>query len=138
MFTEKAIAYINSQKLLRIASVSTSNQPDNSVTNFAFDGKVFYLSGSGGVRKSRRGKNVLNGNTKVALIIDDREDFDDEGFSLRYVRVYGTVEIVEGEGYEGYNEYMRVTPTISWSWGIEEPVTTRNKDQPSPIKTIHG
>ena len=78
MFTEKAIAYINSQRLLRVATVSANNQPDNTVTGFEFDGKYFYLGSSGDLRGTRRGKNVLNGNTKVALIIDDREDIDDD------------------------------------------------------------
>ena len=43
VFTEKEIAYLKSQPLARIASVSTSGRPDNSATVFEFDGEVFYL-----------------------------------------------------------------------------------------------
>ena len=125
MFTDKAIAYIKSQRVARIATISTSNQPDNSAIGFEFDGKFFYLDSSGELLKTRRGKNVLNGNTDVALIIDDYEDIDDV-YSVRYIRVYGTAEIIEREGKQGKEYYMRITPTISWSWGIEEPVTSTN------------
>lgn len=140
MFTEKAIAYINSQRLLRVATVSANNQPDNTVTGFEFDGEYFYLGSSGDLRGTRRGKNVLNGNTKVAFIIDDREDIDDEDFSVRYIRVYGTAEFVERVwgGSITQSSQMRITPTVSWSWGIESPVTKSNETNPSPIKTVHG
>ena len=70
MFTEKEIAYLNSQPLARIATVSTSGQPDNSATGFEFDGEVFYLGSLGDLRQSRRGKSVLAGNTNVALVVE--------------------------------------------------------------------
>ena len=135
MFTENEIAYLNSQPLARIASVSTSNQPDNSATGFEFDGKVFYLGSMiGDLRQSRRGKSVLAGNTKVALIVDDLASIDP--WRPRYIRIYGTAEFVEREGKFGNKQYMRITPAISWSRGIEP--MERGDGPPPPHRTVHG
>jgi pyridoxamine 5'-phosphate oxidase family protein len=117
MFTKKEIAYLNSQPLARIATVSTSGQPDNSATGFEFDGDVFYLGSLGDLRQSRRGKSVLAGNTNVALVVDDLESIDP--WKPRSIRIYGTAEFVEREGRFGHKHYMRISPTISWSMSIE-------------------
>lgn len=134
MFTEKEIAYLKSQPLARIASVSTSGQPDNSATVFEFDGEVFYLGSLGDLRQSRRGKSVLAGNTKVALVVDDLESIDP--WRPRGIRIYGTAEFVERDGRFGHKHYMRITPTISWSMNIEptEIVGGRPKAQ----RTVHN
>ncbi len=134
MFTEKEIAYLNSQPLARIATVSTSDQPDNSATRFEFDGEVFYLSSIGDLRQSRRGKSVLTGNTKVALGVDDLESIDP--WKPRGIRIYGTAEFVEREGRFGYKHYMRITPTISWSMNLEP--TEFVDGRPTHHRTVHG
>ena len=133
MFTEKEIAYLNSQPLARIASVSTSGQPDNSATGFEFDGEVFYLGSIGDLRQSRRGKSVLAGNTKIALLVDDLESIDP--WKPRSIRIYGTAEFVEREGRQGHKHYMRITPTISWSTNIEP--TEKIGGRPMPQRTDH-
>ena len=117
MFTEKEIAYLNSQPLARIATVSTSGQPDNSATGFEFDGEAFYLGSLGDLRQSRRGKSVSAGNTNVALVVDDLESIDP--WKPRSIRIYGTAEFIEREGRFGHQQYMRISPTISWSMGVE-------------------
>ena len=134
MFTEREIAYLKSQPLARIASVSTSGQPDNSATGFEFDGEVFYLGSIGDLRQSRRGKSVLAGNTKVALIVDDLESIDP--WKPRSIRIYGTVEFVEREGRFGNKHYMRMTPTISWSANLEP--TDFVDGRPIPHRTVHS
>jgi hypothetical protein len=45
MFTEKEITYIQSQPLARLATVSTSHQPDVAPVGFKFDGEKFLISG---------------------------------------------------------------------------------------------
>jgi len=37
----------------------------------------------------------------------------------RYLRIYGTAELVERQGQFGLAPSMRITPTISWSWNLE-------------------
>ena len=133
MFTDKEIAYLNSQPLARIATVSTSGQPDNSPTGFEFDGEVFYLGSKGDLRQSRRGKSVLAGNTKVALVIDDLESIDP--WKPRSIRIYGTVEFVERDGRFGHQHYMRFIPTISWSANLEP--TEFAGGRPIHHRTVH-
>jgi hypothetical protein len=46
-------------------------------------------------------------------------------WQARGTRIYGSAELVEREGRFGPGVYMRITPTISWSWGIEEAIFRR-------------
>jgi hypothetical protein len=43
-------------------------------------------------------------------------------WSPRGIRIYGTAQIVEHAGHVGRSMYLRITPTISWSWNIEPAV----------------
>ena len=45
MFTENEIAYINSQRLGRIATVNADGQPDVVPIGYEFDGSIFYIGG---------------------------------------------------------------------------------------------
>jgi len=133
MFTENEIAYLKSQPLARIATVSPSGQPDNSATGFEVEGQVIYLGSLGDLRQSRRGKSVLAGNTKVALIVDDLESIDP--WKPRSIRIYGTAEFVERDGRFGPKHYMRITPTISWSANLEP--TEYVGGRPVYHRTVH-
>ena len=42
MFSEKEIAYLKSQKLARIATVSADGEPDVAPVGFTFDGQRFH------------------------------------------------------------------------------------------------
>ncbi|NUS93376.1 MAG: PPOX class F420-dependent oxidoreductase, partial [Nocardia sp.] len=35
-----------------------------------------------------------------------------------YLRVYGTAELVRREGQFGQAPYIRITPTVSWSFNL--------------------
>ena len=71
MFSEKEIAYLKSQRLARIATVSDTLQPDVAPAGFEFDGVYFYI---GGLQQTRTNKykNVVGGNNKVDLVVDVR------------------------------------------------------------------
>jgi len=92
MFTPQEIDYIKSQPLARIGTVSDDSQPDVSPVGFEFDGEYFYIGGMNN-QATRKYKNVANGNTKVALSVDDLKSVDP--WSPRGIRVFGTAEIVE-------------------------------------------
>ena len=132
MFTEKEVAYLKSQPLARVATVSPDGQPDAVPVGFEFDGQQFYVGGRN-PSNTRKHRNVRAGNRKVALIVDDLESVNP--WRPRGIRIYGTGELVQREGRFGPGEYMRITPVTSWSWGIESP--------PSPgrgfyvHKTVH-
>ena len=95
MFTEKETAYIKSQHLARIGTVSANAQPDVTPVGFEFDGKHFYVGGINN-ETTRKYKNVTTSNTQVALTIDDLKSVNP--WSPRRVKVYGRAEIVERQG----------------------------------------
>lgn len=114
-FTEEEIAYLASQRLARIATAAADGQPDVAPVGFDFDGTYFYVGGRA-PEKTRKFKNVRAGNAKVALVIDDLASVDP--WSPRGIRVFGTAEVVDHEGYAGPGKYLRIAPQISWSWNL--------------------
>jgi len=115
-FTDAEITYVRSQPLGRLATVADDDQPDVVPVGFDFDGTYFYISGYGDTLKTKRVRNVLAGHEKVALVVDDLASTDP--WTPRFLRVYGTADIVERDGYAGRKEYLRITPTVSWSWNL--------------------
>jgi pyridoxamine 5'-phosphate oxidase family protein len=124
MFSEREITYLKSQPLARLATVADDGQPDVAPVGFEFDGHDFYIGGKIPT-VTRKYKNIKNGNTKVALVIDDLETVDP--WNPRGIRIYGTAEIVERRGMFGKGVYLHVTPTVSWSWSLEEPAFVAGK-----------
>lgn len=117
MFTEKEREYLTSGKLARIATVAGDGQPDVTPVGFEFDGMHFYVGGLD-VTRTRKYRNVKNASNKVALVIDDLASVNP--WQPRGIRVYGNAEVVQREGYAGSGNYLKVTPTVSWSWNVEE------------------
>lgn len=117
-FTEEEIAYLRSQMTARVATVSADGQPDAVPLAFEFDGAGFWVGGVGeAVLRTRKFRNVRAGNHKVALVVDDLASLDP--FVARGIRVYGHAgPPVERAGLVGPGIYMRITPTVSWSWNM--------------------
>lgn len=117
-FTDEEIAYLRSQPIARVATLSDDGQPDVVPLAFEFDGTFFWVGGAGpSVADTRKFRNVRAGNRKVALVIDDMVSFDP--FIARCIRIYGDAEQpVERVGMVGPGLYIRITPTISWSWNM--------------------
>ncbi|OGO26760.1 MAG: pyridoxamine 5'-phosphate oxidase [Chloroflexi bacterium RBG_16_52_11] len=121
MFTEREVAFLKSQPLARLATVAPDGQPDAAPVGFEFDGQVFYVGGHSPTH-TRKYKNVQAGHTQVALVVDDLVSVDP--WRPRGIRIYGTAELVERAGQFGPGIYMRITPSVSWSWSIEKPAFT--------------
>ena len=119
MFSEKEIDYLKSQRLARIATVSSQAQPDVAPVGYEFDGQYFYVGGLQ-QRKTLKYRNVHGGNPRVALVIDDMESFDPP--RPRGIKIHGAAEIEEKQGQSGASPYLKIRPLKYWSWGIEEPV----------------
>ena len=137
-FTAEEVAYLKSQPLARIATVSAEGQPDAVPVGFHFDGTYFYV---GGIDPSntRRSHNVRAGNNQVALVIDDLVSVDP--WTPRFLRVYGTAELIDREG-SGHSMFsgrsiMRITPTISWSWNLDADTSTVHDSEFGPRRTVH-
>lgn len=118
-FTPQEVEYLRSQPLARIATRSSSGQPDVVPVAFEFDGERFWVGGSGAsVLATRKVRNVVDGNREVALVVDDMVSFDP--FVARGIRIYGRAEPpVERVGMVGPGHYVRITPTVSWSWNMD-------------------
>ena len=122
-FTDEEVAYLRSQPLARLATVGADDQPDVVPLAFEFDGTHFWLGGVGkSVLDTRKFRNLAAGNEKVALVVDDLVSLDP--FIARSIRVYGDAAgPIERVGMMGPGFFMRITPTVSWSWNLAgEPV----------------
>lgn len=128
-FTEEEIAFMRSQPLARIATVGNDGQPDVVPVGFEFDGTYINIGGYQ-PGTTRRHHNVLAGNTKVALVIDDL--VSTQPWTPRFLRVYGTAEVVEGG-----QPYLRVTPKISWSWNLSGQPFSHDDSFTAPHRTAH-
>ena len=115
-FTDEEAAYLESQRLARIATVAPDGQPDVVPVGFEFDGTFLYVGGMDPAR-TRKYLNAQAGSSKVALVVDDL--VSTQPWTPRGLRIYGTAELVERQGQFGTAPYLRITPTISWSWNLE-------------------
>lgn len=84
--------------------------------------------------KTRKFRNVEAGDREVAVVIDDLVSA--QPWSPRYLRIYGTAELVERAGQFGQAWYMRITPTISWSWNLDGAGFSHDR-QVVPRRTVH-
>lgn len=133
-FSADEVAYLASNGMGRIATVDSGGQPDVVPVAVEFDGVVFWVGGGATVTATRKFRNLAAGNQKVALVIDDMPSFDP--FIARGIRVYGRADgPIDRVGMVGPGTYMRITPTVSWSWNLAglpigeqgfEPTCTRH------------
>lgn len=133
-FTDDEVRYLRSQRLARLATVDPGGQPDVAPVGFEFDGTHFWVGGMDPAR-TRKFRNVAAGNTQVALVIDDLVSVDP--WTPRFLRVYGTAELVERDGRFGSAPYMRITPAISWSWNLDGQPFGDDGSQSGPRRTVH-
>lgn len=115
-FSEDEVAYLRSQPLARIATVAADGQPDVVPVGFEFDGTHVHVGGLD-VTTTRKFRNVRAGNAKVALVVDDLVSTDP--WTPRYLRIYGETELVDRDGRFGPGTYLRITPTVSWSFNLD-------------------
>ncbi|MBN6039679.1 PPOX class F420-dependent oxidoreductase [Amycolatopsis sp. 195334CR] len=121
-FSEEEIAYLRSQPLARLSTVSAEGQPDVVPVAFEFDGAGFWVGGGATVVHTRKFRNVAAGQDRVALVVDDLVSMDP--FVARGIRVYGRAGVPqERVGTVGPGHYLPITPVVSWSWNLAgEPV----------------
>jgi pyridoxamine 5'-phosphate oxidase family protein len=131
-FTERELEYLRSQRLGRIATVDPAGQPDVAAVGFRVEQDGTILVGGMRNTRTRKWRNVSAGADRVALVVDDL--VSTKPWRPRGIRIYGTAELVRTEGQFGPGAYLRITPTISWSWGIEP----REERGFRPHGTEHG
>src|ERR1041384_2451827 len=133
-FTEEEIAYLRAQPLGRLGRPRAGGQPDVVPGAVEHDGTFLWVGGGATVRGTRKFRNIASGNHRVALVVDDLVSV--EPFVARGIRVYGDAEQpFERTGLVGPGTYLRITPTVSWSWNLAgQPVG--DEWYPS-TKTVH-
>jgi pyridoxamine 5'-phosphate oxidase family protein len=111
--------YLKTQRLARLASVSPKGQPEVSPVGFEWDGKHFYVGthDQSFFPMTQRYKNISRGNSRVSLVVDDLVSLDP--WKVRGLKVLGKAEVVDHQGIFGKGKYLRITPKVSVSWGIE-------------------
>ena len=118
MFTEAEIEYLNSQPIARLSTLNSGGQPDVVPVAFEFDGHGFWVGGHATVVATRKIRNIVAGRRLVALVVDDLVSL--QPFVARGVRVYGQAgDPVERVGLVGPGVYVRIEPTVSWSWNLD-------------------
>lgn len=110
MFSEQELAYLHAQRLARLATVDDNGQPTVDAVGFSLDGGQI-LIGTHSPVLSRKYRNVLDGNTKVALIVDDLASV--QPWRPRGIKIHGAAEVVERSGHFGPGSYIVITPTVS-------------------------
>src|SRR6266853_1582544 len=105
--SEGETQYLKSQRLARIATVSTKGQPDVVPVGFEFDGKYFWVGSHNQdiFHRTLKYHNVKNGNKLVALTIDDLESI--EPWKPRLIKVYGIADVLDHQGRFGPGKYLR-------------------------------
>lgn len=119
LLSKAEVSYLKTQRLARIASASPKGVPEVSPVGFEFDGRYFWVGSHSQeiFSKTRRYRNITGGSTRVSIVVDDLESVDP--WKPRGIKVSGTAEVMEHNGIFGSGRYIRITPKVSVSWGIE-------------------
>jgi len=128
MFSEQELAFLRTQRIVRIATVAPDGQPTVDAVGFSFDGTRFYVGGFN-ITATRKYKNVVAGNTEVSLVIDELKSV--QPWQALGIRVHGEAEALESQAHFGPGLYLAITPKVTWSWGIED-----QQGKSGPKKTI--
>jgi pyridoxamine 5'-phosphate oxidase family protein len=110
VFTDGEVAYLQSQRMSRLATASASGQPDVSAVGFGLDGDAI-VSGGIDLTKTVRFRH-LKENPRATIVIDDLASTDP--WTPRGVKVRGAATVEEHEG----SLRIRIVPEVIWSWGI--------------------
>lgn len=116
--SDRELEFIRSQPVGRLATVGGDGQPDVVPVAVETDGDHLWVGGPGGVTRTRKFRNVADGNARVSIVFDDLPSVDP--FIARGLRIDGLAEQpFERVGMVGLGTYMRITPTMSWSWNLD-------------------
>jgi pyridoxamine 5'-phosphate oxidase family protein len=117
VFTDLEVAYLDGQRLARLATASASGQPDVSAVGFGLEGDAI-VSGGIDLTKTVRFRH-LQENPRATIVIDDLVSTDP--WSPRGVKVRGAATVEEHEG----RLRIRIVPEVVWSWGVNPDAEKR-------------
>ena len=127
MFTESERAFLESQSICRLATVSSDGWPHNVPVGYAFDGEYLYITSDPGAKKLRN----IAANNRVCVVVDVVQK------PRRAVVIQGTADLIElGEEFHqamnfiarqrgwrvkkpGEQVVIKVEPVKKVSWGLD-------------------
>jgi pyridoxamine 5'-phosphate oxidase family protein len=121
VFTPAEIAYLQSQRLARIATAAPNGQPHVVPVSFRYNPEHDTIDVGGHGFAQRKKYRDVQRNPRVAIVIDDLASIDP--WRPRMIEVRGTAEVLStggdtvGRGFDP--EMFRITPTRVISIGIE-------------------
>jgi pyridoxamine 5'-phosphate oxidase family protein len=118
VFTDAERAFLNGQRIARLATAGLDGTPDVSAVGFQLDGDVI-VSGGLDLTKTIRYRH-LQTNPVATIVIDDLVSVDP--WTPRGVKARGPAELSQRSDQSWI---VRITPKTVWSWGINEGVTPR-------------
>lgn len=122
VFTANELAFLQSQRLCRIATVNAKGQPHVTPVAFRYnpDTDTFDVGGHGGFAKRKKWQDAEQ-NPQIALVIDDIISFNP--WKVRGIEVRGTVELLPNGGETvvpgADHEMFHITPRRIVSWGLD-------------------
>ena len=124
VFTPAEIAYLQSQRLGRLATVGADGQPHVVPVGFRYnaDHDAIDIGGHGGFTKRKKYRDVSQ-NKRVAFVVDDLTSLNP--WRVRGIEIRGEAAILETGGQEigpGFDPDMfRIRPRRIISWGLDNP-----------------
>jgi pyridoxamine 5'-phosphate oxidase family protein len=127
-FTPAEIAYLQSQRLGRIATVGADGQPHVVPVTFRYDPTEDAIQiGGHGFAKRKKYRDVQH-NPRVAFVVDDIVSF--QPWKVRGLEIRGEATILPTGGaaiVPGFDpEMFRVKPRRIVSWGIDGEMSQQN------------
>ncbi len=116
-FTPAERAYVESQRIARIATASPTGRPDVAAVRFQLRGDVIDVGGRVNPATYKWHNVIRNG--RASITIDDIASEDP--WVVRGIKIFGRAETVERDGTTGR---ILVHPEIIWSWNINEGAPT--------------
>lgn len=122
IFTLAEIDYLQSQRLGRLATVGSDNQPHVVPVSFRYNPDLDTIDISGHDFAKRKKFRDVQANPKVAFVVDDIASVNP--WTVRGVEIRGEAEVLETGGKElgpGFaHEMFRIKPKRIISWGLDK------------------
>lgn len=121
-FTDEELAYLDDQRLGRLATVGGNSQPHVVPVGFRYDAESDTIQiGGRNMAESKKFRDARR-NPRVAFVVDDLQSVDP--WRVRGIEIRGEVEAFTDGGTQfgpGYGDaWVQITPTRIVSWGINE------------------
>lgn len=122
VFSEEELAYLNEQRLGRLATVGADGQPHVVPVGFGYDAESDAIHiGGHSFGESKKFRDAER-NPPVAFVVDDLASINP--WQPRGIEIRGRAQTFKDGGQQlgpGFDEaWMQITPTRIVSWGLDE------------------